>query len=497
MPEEPKEGPLRPKGKSTPQSQPDTRIDVKGSDNVIVTASKSIAANIRVVFHGNWRPFAAVLFVVALLLATILWYVVPREACEFNGEFNVAVAEFVVQDENGNPIQSDQGRNLANTITSQIKANFSEMRLDTVTSYTICGPEQTGTIQTEDHAREFAGSTNATLVVYGTIKQSNDLSFFTPRFFVSHSAFKEAEEITGQHELGNDVPGKLDSAMILIESPGVQARVDGLSMLTIGLVYYSVDRLEEALEYFKKADNPAWVGSGKETVFLLTGNVYIQQASNIKDFSNLSVAEEYYQEALDINPRYGRAMIGQANVVYLRAYVEKDCDPAELEAAAALLEQALGLEGQPASANIESKVHFYRGQLALIRDDCQLPGDDWASIAEQEFTWVTARYEADKNSNAPKSIQYFASHAYARLGYLAYQRNDADSAIAHLQSAVALASPIYQAEYSSLLGDVYVAMGQTENAIESYQQAIAIAIGNGDAESAQKYREKLASVPEQ
>lgn len=497
MPGKRKDSPPSSKEEPKTPSQPEARIHIEGSDNVIVTASKAIAANIRVVFEGNWRPFAVVLTFVAFLLAAILWFVVPKSACQFDREFTVGVAEFVVLDEDGKEIRSSLGRDLADTITSQISSYYKEMRLDTVVGYEICGPEQIGVIQTEGQARSFAHSTGATIVVYGSIRQSNGLSFFSPRFFVNHSAFKEAEEITGQHELGEDVQGNFSTPIMLITSPGVQARVEGLSMLTIGLVYYSVDRLDEALQYFKEADKDAWIGSGKETVYLLTGNVYIRQASKTKDFSDLSTAEKYYQDALDIDPDYGRAMIGQANVYYLRALKLNDCNPTGLEAASALLEQALSLEDQPASASIETKVHFYRGQIALIRDACQLSEDDWLSVAQREFNWVVDRYESDPGSDVPQSIQYLASHAYARLGWLAYRRNDAESAISYLNQAITIASPTYQGEYSALLGDVYAAVEQTENAIASYQRAIVIAESNGEAESVKKYQDKLDSILEQ
>jgi tetratricopeptide (TPR) repeat protein len=473
---------------------PEAKVNLRGDNNAVAVGPKSFAANIKVIFQGNWKPFAAVLFGVGVLLAVILWFVIPKQSDHFTRQFGVAVAEFIVQDENGNPIRGKEGFDLAQSIAGQLDANFSEIRLNTVTTYEIWGPDRTHVIESEEEAREFALSKDAKIVVYGRVKVSNGISFFSPRFFVNQAAFKDAEEITGQHDLGKDVQGKLDADLILVESPGVQARVDGLSMLTIGLVYYSVDQYDKALVYFQKADNPDWVGSGKETVYLLIGNTYIRKASKTKDFSTLPDAEKYYLDALDINPNYGRAMIGEANVLYLRAYVQDNCDRAGLEAASALLEEALSLTDQSASANIETKVHFYRGQIALMRYDCQLPGGNWASTAEDEFSWVTARYEADPESEVSQSIQSFASHAYARLSYLAYyDHSDIVSAIAYIQKAIPIAPMIYQADYLSQLGDMYVVTGEKDKAVESYQKAIAIA-RSYDAQSVPKYQRKLDAV---
>ena len=473
---------------------PEAKVNLRGDNNAVAVGPKSFAANIKFIFQGNWKPFAAVLFGVGVLLAAILWFVVPKRPCTFSKEFTVAVAKFVVKDEAGKTVQSDAGLNLAESIAGQLDVLFKEMRLETVTTYEICTPKQIGIIQTEDEAREFATSKGASIVIYGQVKELNGNSFFSPRFYVNQVTFKDAEEITGQHELGKDVQGKLNADMILAESPGVQARVDGLSMLAIGLVYYSVDQYDKALVYFQKADNPDWVGSGKETVHLLIGNTYIRQATATDDLSTLSISEQHYQSAQEINPNYGRAMIGEANVLYLRAHTLDNCDPAGLEAASALLDKALSLKDQPASANIEIKVHLYRGQIALLRYDCKLPGDDWASIAEEEFGWVRARYEADPESEESQSIKSFAAHAYAALSYLAYyEHSDVESAIKLMQQAIPIASHIYQDDYFSLLGDMYVVTGQKDKAIEAYQQAISIATGY-DAESAQKYQQKLNSI---
>jgi tetratricopeptide (TPR) repeat protein len=474
---------------------PETRINVRGSDNAIASGPKSFAANVRIIFQDNWRPFAVILIIVAVLLAAVLYFVIPKKAAQFSKQFNVAVAEFVVEDENGNPLHTKDGYNLAVSTTDQLKTGLNELQLDkSAPSYEIWGPEQTGVIKNDQDAESFARSTRATVVIYGTIKKTGSISFFTPQFYVNHSAFKEADEITGEHELGSNVEVNLNAEMSLTENPGLQARVEGMSMLTIGLVYYSVDKFENALAYFQKADNSGWVGSGKETVYLLIGNVYVRQASKTKDFSALPSAEQKYKAALDLNPNYGRAMIGDANVLYLRAHTQDNCDPTGLDAASALLDQASTLKDQPASANIETKVHFYRGQIALIRDDCHLPGGDWRAIADQEFTWLIQRYESNPQSEVSQSIQYLASHSYARLSYLAYQRNDANAAIAFLQKAIPISSPDWKGAYTANLGDIYAAIGQKDKAREAYQQAIAIAIGNADADSAATYQQKLNSV---
>src|SRR5512138_297420 len=107
------------KRKSTPrrsapkaEPEPETRINLQGSDNAVATG-KSIAANIKIIFQGGWKPFAVVLLLVAALLSVILWYVVPRKARAMSKQFNVAVAQFLVQDASGKTISGKDGSQLA------------------------------------------------------------------------------------------------------------------------------------------------------------------------------------------------------------------------------------------------------------------------------------------------------------------------------------------------------------------------------------------------
>jgi tetratricopeptide (TPR) repeat protein len=188
-------------------------------------------------------------------------------------------------------------------------------------------------------------------------------------------------------------------------------------------------------------------------------------------------------------------MIGKANVLYLQAITQADCDVTGLDEAAGWLDQAMGLEGQPDSANIETKVHFYRGQIALIRYDCKLPGEDWAQAAEQEFNWVVQHYEKDPASADSTGIRDFASAAYARLGYLAYDwHQDAQTTITFLNKAIPLASPAIKADDYSLLGDVYAVLGQKDQARTAYQQALDLAIDNSDQARIDHFKQKLASL---
>lgn len=485
------------------------QIDVSNrGDQGAIAAGRNARAWVINIRDLKWQPVVVVLIVVGMFLGAILYFVVPRAASEMTGQFNVAVAEFSVQNANGSRIRSKDGKYLADYVRQQIDIQFAEIQLNETVPYQVWGPDQTGIIngQTEAarsaEAEALAKRIHAHVLIYGVIVSDGNNSKFLPEFYINHASFTDASEITGEHELGSKLKVDLpfNDSIQAIQNAALAGRVNALDLITIGLAYYSVDNFEQALAYFEKAAvEKRWVSQGREVVYLLIGNAYVREASKIHDLSDLSLATQNYQAALDTNGNYGRAMIGQANVFYLEASQDKNnCESAGLDQAASLLDQAMSLKEQPPGANIDTKVHFYRGQIDIIRDYCHLEGSDWLKEAQNEFNWVIGQYEIRKQKNEGfEGIEPFASHAYARLGYIAYQRGDPQAAISWLQKAVVIGSPYYQGLYTSLMGDIYAATQQKEEAIQSYEDAIAIAEANGDGTSVSEYETKLETVQSQ
>lgn len=485
-----------------PDPQPETRINLQGSDNAVAVGPKSFAANVKVIFQGNWKPFAAVLFGVGVLLAAILWFVVPHTAKFMTGQFNVAVAEFLVQDANGKNIRSEDGSLLAAYIVGQIDSQFTEIELKKTIPYEIWGPKETGDI-TGDTAEErsiaaaaLAEKIHAHVLIYGVIISDGNKSRFMPEFYVNHASFQDASEITGEHEIGSQLRLSLPftESIQAVENPALAGRVHAMDLITIGLAYYSVDDYENAARYLERAAaEERWLEtSGKEVAYLLIGNTYIRWTSRDDDSQYLTAAAKNYDEALRINPDYGRGLVGQANVLYLEATLaNQEIDTVKLDQADELLTRALALEGQPESYNIPAKAHFQRGQIYLARYGAKIPvpaGEaDWIAQAKDEFAFVIAEYEA-----GDATLKSLASHAYFRLGECAFYRDAKDpQAIAFIEKAISIASPFYEAEFTASLGNIYNYLGEKDKAIQAYEDAIAIAESNGDAKSALKYQQVL------
>jgi tetratricopeptide (TPR) repeat protein len=486
--------------KPKPPSGDQIIVENQGERNVIAAGRNARATafnfNIR---DFKWQPVVIVLVVVGALLAVILWYVVPEQAKEMAGQFNVAVAEFTVQDANGKTLRGKDGTLLAAYVENQIGSQFTEIELNKNIPYEVWGPDQTGVVAGDTaeersiNAAALAKKIHAHVLIYGVIISDGNQSRFVPEFYVNHASFQDASEITGEHKIGTEVKLSLPfvDSIQAVENRGLAGRVNALDLITIGLAYYSVDDFENAAYYLEQAAaEDRWLeASGKEVAYLLVGNAYVRWASRVDDSKYLTDAAENYAKALDINKTYGRGLVGQANVLYLEALGPLDhpqIDPAKLDEADARVTQALELEGQPESDNIESKAHFNRGQIDLARFSAKVPGEDWLVRAKEEFLFVTRDYESGDTT-----LESLASHSYFRLGIIAYYQGDPDSSISLIQKAIPMASPFSQGEFSAMLGDIYANLGRKDDAAKAYEEAISIAVSLGDEKSAQKYQDKL------
>lgn len=462
-----------------------------------------------VTYDIRWLPVVIVLIGVIGVMAYLYLQLRPTRQEKMERQFNVAVAEFLVQDENGNPVSSDDGQALANYLYQQIETKFEELELQKVVPWEVWGPTQTGPISggsradREKAAAARAAEINAHILIYGILTDQGERSHFEPEFFVNQASFESADEISGQHQLGKPILMGLpfEAQIQPIQNQALAGRVNALSQITLGLAYFSIDNYQDALPYFQRAaDESRWRDTaGKEVAYLLLGNAYLQQVARERDPSYLTEASAAYNQALAINPNYGRAKIGLAGALFLLAQGDpaqlavdpaRSIDQAKLDEVTQLLEEAVRLPNQPESANIETKAHYQRGLIALVRYFAGITGDDWLVTAQSEFTEVTRHFE-----DGDTRVEALAANAYARLGIIAGLQNRLDQAIDYLKKATQTASPFYQGEYYSWLASLYVANNQMDLARDALEQAIAIAEARGDPVSAKRYSDKLNALP--
>ncbi len=423
-----------------------------------------------------------------------------------SGEFNIAIANFIVVDENGKRINSSDGEEIALFLYDHLTANITQ---DIPFTVEIRGPGQMPKIsgrndqERQASVAQIASDINANIVVYGVINQG-EKSFLTPSFYVNQQGFEQAIEITGPYALGSPILVDLPfnrTAIQDIENPALSARTQALNLITIGLAYYSVDNFDVAVSYFSEASEiSGWFdNAGKEIAYMLIGNAYSRIVSIKQEIAYLKLASIAYEKSIEINPSYARAYVGKAGIRYIEALGNPDSsefgvvDIDLLDEAERLYAYSLDVSDVPQNAYLDIKTQFSLGQIYIVKSQV-LSDPDFLEKAETAFQYVVDSYQ---NGNAP--IQDFASHAFARLGLINRMNSNTAEAIKYYEKAIEIASPYYKGFYSASLAEIYIADDKIEEAIILYDNAIQNAEFYGDEESAYKYlsrkNELISSEP--
>jgi tetratricopeptide (TPR) repeat protein len=329
--------------------------------------------------------------------------------------------------------------------------------------------------------------------------QVGEYSELFPKFYVNSRGFEQASELVGEHRLGDSLRVPLpfnETTLQDVENPALSARIKALSLLVIGLAYSSTDQLDKAVQYYQAAEQvEGWLKtSGKDVLYLLEGNAYLRWASIDKDTTYLPLAENAYRTALEINPGYPRALMGQGGVLYLRALGDPfDNSPSSIDLA--LLREAeddfraaLTAGASPTdNANLGIKAHFNLGQCYLARS--QVEGNSLLPEAVAEFQIVTQTFETGN-----LQVQEMASQSYARLALINKLVGNLESAIDLYQKAIAVSSPKYQAYYNAKLAEVLASMGRTDDAIAALEEAIKISESYVDSDAVESYTQQLIEL---
>ena len=483
----------------------------EGSTIAAGRGAKAVFNKITLIFPGvQWLPVILAMLAIIIVMAGLFWQQYLHKTGKMQGLFNVAVSEFTVQEMDGKPIHSEDGYKLADLMAKKMDADFKKIEQDKSIQYALWGPQETGLVsgstqeQRAINAIALAQKINAHVLIYGVIQLNGDTASFNPEFYINYNGFFGGEEITGQNRLGSAIHLKnpIDPVELEhLENPPLVANTQALIDIIQGLAYYSADNFLEARQQFQQAaDVDGWFDSaGKEVAYLLLGNSDMRFISKVSRGITTEDYQKYAQEAdqsfahaLEINPQYARAAIGQASVLFMRALGDPSAkqihvDTAQLDEAEKAYQAALSLTDAPPSANIPTKIHFGLGQIAFSR--AQLLNANTLDKARNEFTLVVQEFDQGNSS-----VGDLACHALARLGWIARQSGDFKSAIGFMKRSVKIASPYYQGRYQALLGDIYLSANDPQNAREAYQLANEIAASNGDEDTANQTAQILNSL---
>jgi tetratricopeptide (TPR) repeat protein len=416
-------------------------------------------------------------------------------------KFTIAFNEFAVVDAAGGPLSRNDGRALADFLFERFAINFEEIGLHL--PYELRPPAHTCPIrgrtskERSQVAAEMAGKINADIIIYGVITDTAKPQVAL-EFYVGSLGFEEGEEIAGPYALGDPLPIDLPfraQTLKVIEHPPHLVRTDVLSLIALGLSYYATDNPTKALEYYTQAEqNDYWPRTdGKEIIYLLLGNAMLRQASVEFTSATLSAARDNYQQALEINPGYARAKVGEAVTLYMMALgdpekiSEATLDQGMLQQALTTYQEALAMGQAAGDAEIEPKVHAGLGQIYFVQGLIGQAG--MIEQAKAEMQWVVDAFEQGDTHLATR-----AGYAHGYLGTIATVERDTDGAIAQFQQAVKMATPFYQSFYYTRLGNVYCEKGQTDLALAAYQDAIDRARLYGYRQKVEDYTAKLEEM---
>lgn len=399
--------------------------------------------NKKIIGLPRFTLWGAVVFIVGLigLIGTLYGFGFFQPKREMSGDFRVAVAAFEVR---GDRDDRPMGEELAEGVYLRMEQAFEELN----PNFTIglWGPDEVEPIRGATRearavaAARLADEIGADVIVYGLVDATRPVWILTPEFYISDENLIDAQEITGQHEIGQpfEATGQGNVATRIAVSTKLGARAQLLSLLTVGLSYYAARDYGAAQAVFGQVEREYdWSEmGGREVLYLLLGN-----AAGKND--NLDVAESAYQKALAENPDYSRAYGGLGSVYYIRALRPADetgnlaaIDVELINQSISSYERAAVASIKPALSDIDTKVHFGLGQgyLALHLQDANQP----VAPAIREFTAVIDDYGDGEN---PRVVE-LAAEAHARLGLIYIMRGDVFGAIAEYEKAVELLSHV-------------------------------------------------------
>jgi|GEM_PF-6268364 len=409
------------------------------------------------------------------------------------GEFNLAVAEFMIDQGN---LDAETGLAVSQQIYQRIDKSLQEITQAVDMLYEVRGPDQIGPIagataeKRADSAAKLAQQINADLVIYGTISDDGTSQTITPELYISERLFSLIPEFLGRHPLGEAIriPGGAGSLVSRVEANrDIAGRGQAIAYIATGASLFSLMEYEDAFSFFAIAlQADGWEGDmGKESLYLMLGNA----AGKLERVDD---AEFYFNLALVANPQYARANIGLGETYFVRALgippvnTFAEISQSDLNLAEEQYLAAQSAIDQPLTADIPVKVDFGLGRLSLVR--YQILGTQ--SLLTDASTHFQAVVDAAEIGNT--RIAEFVAQSHGHLGSVAVLSADLDTAQHEYQIAAEISqSPRAKAAFWAQLGSIYQQLGDTNLAIDAYQQAVAITL---DEDARQKYQQALAEI---
>ena len=423
------------------------KIEIKNSRGFVIGDFATVINNfwdekILKRFSLEQRIWFVVLLIVIVGVGVGLYFSLrPKQKPVMTGEFRIAIASF---DEHGKGLKDNIGFTIADGINLRVSEDLHEITVGPKSE--IWGPDIIGTITGKtaqdrtENAAKLAKEIQAYMVIYGVVEETPTGMNVIPEFYLDSDGFYEGSEVIGQYQLGAafSLPRANNPAWSYDFNVEMTKRSDIISSVATGLSYFAIHDYDKALEIFQNIDqeiewpkNDQGQEQGKEVLYALLGFA----AGKAGQYD---ITETALEKALELNPDYSRPYIGIANLNYILALqpFEESKDPADVDQALldkcfSYLDLAVQAPEKPPLAEVDTKIHFARGQCYWLKTYTgQLPDYE---LAFDEFQKVITAYDG-KNP----SIRELAAESHARLGLIYHLSGDLPKAADEYQNAADL-----------------------------------------------------------
>lgn len=392
-----------------------------------------------------------------------------------SGEFNVVIADLTERSEEENSV-SVQSRSFSSALGDDLVDGFSQgsprqLQVEVLRVGADFLIDSADSNERAGQARTLAELVNADMVIYGSISFDGTLpdrrTEIVPEFYLTPRAVPDALELVGAYRFGV-VRSPFDVSQRPEERPDIFIQLDELTRQLIqfssGLMQFRGGQYSGALQTFQSlGEDGDWpTDAGPEIVPLFVGNMQ-------GILGDLDLAEEAYTHSLDFRPRYGRALVGLAEVRFQRARGQSCVSGANREG---LIEAARGFEALSATANYDAPVEAQIEAKALLGvarvDLCMAAVErDDLDRAVGSLERVIEAYRSDD------SLRGLAAEAYANLGFAQDIMDLDQEAISSFAEAAHLTESLERkAEWSRWRARLLVSQCQFDTADEVFSESI-------------------------
>jgi tetratricopeptide (TPR) repeat protein len=290
------------------------------------------------VFSSVWQVLTVLLGVVIIgsIVSIGIWWF--RQPQRMTGDFNIAVAKFV---------QTGEADSVAPVVSQRIFSMLDGQYKLSSFEVVQVAHDKIGVITNAEEASALAKKINAHLVIYGDVTLLEDKVLVTPQFYVAEMQQSNVGEVNGEHKLAARIRfSKKD--LVTPSNQALEKMQQSTTILiefTKALVYLTAgtpgdltlarESIGKAIGESKRYGN----FEGKEILYVFASDIARRQ-------SNWSQAQEYLDEAMRLNDKYGRAYIAEGNIYY---------DQGNLYQAMYYYNKAKSLANQPFGAYVTEK----------------------------------------------------------------------------------------------------------------------------------------------